>query len=199
MHPVQMSVEYEERRSRLTTFFRYFCVLPHSILAGLWAYAAYFVSFIAWFAILFTGRMPSGMFKFISSWLRYSARVNSYALLISDKFPPFNGDDPYSVDCTIQEPEKLSRVTTFFRWIMAIPTLFIILVFAIGVYVVLPITWLVIMITGRAPRGLVDFLTKFQRYATRATAYLLLVTDRYPNFEDAAPAPAKTNETAAAW
>ena len=49
------------------------------------------VFLIAWFAILFTGRYPSGMFGFVTGFLRYSTQVTCYQFLLTDRFPPFGG------------------------------------------------------------------------------------------------------------
>ncbi len=70
---------------------KWLLAIPHYIvLAILWA-AAVVVTVIAWFAIIFTGRYPRGMFQFVVGVGRWSLRVDSYAwLLITDRYPPFS-------------------------------------------------------------------------------------------------------------
>ena len=70
---------------------KWLLVIPHLIvLAFLWA-AAVVVVIIAWFAILFTGRYPRGMFDFVEGVLRWGQRVIAYGfLLVTDKYPPFS-------------------------------------------------------------------------------------------------------------
>ena len=70
---------------------KWLLVIPHLIvLLFLWA-AAVVVVIIAWFAILFTGRYPRGMFDFVEGVLRWGQRVIAYAfLLVTDKYPPFS-------------------------------------------------------------------------------------------------------------
>ena len=59
------------------------------VLAFLWL-AALFVVIAAWFAVLFTGRFPHGMFDFVVGVIRWHNRVVAYALiLITDQYPPF--------------------------------------------------------------------------------------------------------------
>ena len=51
---------------------------------------AFFAVIIAWFAILFTGRYPSGIFRFVEGVMRWHNRVIAYALvLVTDQYPPF--------------------------------------------------------------------------------------------------------------
>jgi hypothetical protein len=50
------------------------------------------ITVVAWFAILFTGRYPEGLYQFALGSLRWSTRANAYALLIVDEYPPFSLD-----------------------------------------------------------------------------------------------------------
>lgn len=70
---------------------KWFLAIPHYVvLAFLWI-AAFFVVIVAWFAILFTGRYPRGMFDFVEGVLRWQIRVAAYAfLLFTDVYPPFS-------------------------------------------------------------------------------------------------------------
>jgi hypothetical protein len=55
--------------------------------------AAFIVVIIAWFAILFTGRYPRGMFDFVVGYMRWCLRVEGYAILLTtDRYPPFSLD-----------------------------------------------------------------------------------------------------------
>jgi len=69
---------------------KWFLAIPHFVvLAFLWL-AALFVVIAAWFAVLFTGRFPRGMFDFVVGVIRWHNRVVAYALiLITDQYPPF--------------------------------------------------------------------------------------------------------------
>jgi hypothetical protein len=70
---------------------KWFLAIPHYIVLYFLAIAAWVCIIIAWFAILFTGRYPKGLFEFVVGVMRWGFRVEAYAfLLITDKYPPFS-------------------------------------------------------------------------------------------------------------
>src|SRR5436189_548726 len=81
----------ERDLNRFLPLVKWLLVIPHFIvLAFLWI-AVLFVVIIAWFAILFTGRYPRGMFDFVEGVVRWGQRVVAYAFtLVTDKYPPFS-------------------------------------------------------------------------------------------------------------
>lgn len=89
---------------------------------------------------------------------------------------------PYPVTFEMDYLEQRSRVTTFFRWILAIPHLFFAVVYAIAFEVVWIISWFALLFTARWPEGLHSFVCGFLRYITRLSAYLYLGVDAYPPF-----------------
>ena len=88
-YPVTVSIEYPEKLSRLSTFFRVFMVIPQWIVLYFLGIAASVVIIVSWFAILFTGKYPRWAFFFVSGYVRWYARVRSYYCLLTDKYPPF--------------------------------------------------------------------------------------------------------------
>ena len=186
-YPIHTRLEYHERASRLTTFFRIFMVIPHLFVLIFYAIAATVLSFIAWFAILFTGRYPEGMFGFQTGYLRYATRVRCYASLLTDQFPPFGAgspDDGYPIQVTAELPEHLSRLTTFFRYILQYPAYLVQLALSFLESLMAIVAWFVILVTGRVPRSIFEIMELPQRYYVRYTAYAqLLTTDRYPWFQ----------------
>jgi len=116
-YPARIRVEPEIlERNRLTTAFRIVLAIPHLILVGgpmaatlSWTWAgqeglrqdwgagggllgvvAAVSAIIAWFAILFTGRYPAGLYEFGVGVLRWNTRVEGYLLLLYDDYPPFS-------------------------------------------------------------------------------------------------------------
>jgi Domain of unknown function (DUF4389) len=78
-------------------------------------------------------------------------------------------------------PER-SRLTTFFRYLMAIPVFIVALFWGIAAWFTVIGAWFALVLTGRYPEGLYDFNTKVLRFQTRAASYLALLTDAYPPF-----------------
>ena len=70
---------------------KWFLAIPHYIVLAVLGVAAFICVVIAWFAIIFTGRYPRGLFDFVLGVNRWSLRVSAYMwLLITDKYPPFS-------------------------------------------------------------------------------------------------------------
>ena len=186
-YPIHFDVEHRDRYSRLTTFFRLILVIPHLFVVAVWAFLIEFVVVIAWFAILFTGRYPRGLFNFVVAFLSYSTRVSCYLYLLTDGFPPFGGGssgDGYPVQVSVDWPERLSRLTTFFRLIIAIPAYLVMYVLQLLGRLLALFAWFVVVFTGRLPKGLFEVMELPQRYQTRTTGYLMLLTDAYPWFQE---------------
>jgi len=70
---------------------KWFLAIPHYIVLVFLYVASFVVVVIAWFAILFTGRYPRGMFDFVEGVTRWGVRVVAYAFtLVTDRYPPFS-------------------------------------------------------------------------------------------------------------
>jgi hypothetical protein len=89
-YPVRLNIEYPERLSRLLIFVKWLLAIPHLLILALLGLVAFFVYVIGWFAILFTGRLPRGLFDFLVGYGRWGLRVNAYILLLRDEYPPFS-------------------------------------------------------------------------------------------------------------
>ena len=80
--------------------------------------------------------------------------------------------------------ERYSRLKTFFRVILAIPILILRYVMSLLLEVGAVAAWFVILVTGKMPRGLFDLMVLANSYTARSDAYLLLLTETYPPFQD---------------
>ena len=88
----------------------------------------------------------------------------------------------YPVTFEADYSDRRDRLTAFFRLILAIPLFIYLYVFGIAAAIAVIIAWFAIVITGRYPQGLYDFLAGFNRVAARMTAYTVLLCDPYPPF-----------------
>lgn len=188
---VSFNVDYVAKHSRLTTFFRFFTALPHMFVLMFYGLAAIVVVIVAWFALLFTGRYPEGMYSFVEGYVRYYARVYAYLYLVADPFPPFGGSvaDPYPAHLSLGPPKDgYSRVKVFFRAILAIP--FYIVAYLLNLIAELCafFAWFVIVITGKLPKGLHDAIIFGLSFNVRIYAYYYLLTEDWPKFTDDAVA-----------
>lgn len=194
MYPVAYEIDYAEQRSRLTTFFRLILVIPWAIVGIFWLLAALVAVVIAWFAIVFTGRYPQGLYDLAAKALRYYTRVNSFALLMTDAWPSFGGgEDPqYPARAAIAPPlAEYSRWKTLLRIFLLIPIVIVLYFVQLVSRAISVLAWLVIVVTGRLPRGIFDVMRFVLAYETRATAYEWLMTETYPPFSpDDEPTPA---------
>lgn len=90
---VHLDYTYPEVASELNRWLplvKWFLAIPHFIVLMFLDIAAVVVVIIAWFAILFTGRYPGGIFHFVEGVIRWHNRVIGYAfLLVTDQYPPF--------------------------------------------------------------------------------------------------------------
>jgi uncharacterized membrane protein len=91
---VQVEIVYPDAENDLNRWLplvKWLLAIPHYIVLVFLYIGAAVVVVIAWFAILFTGRYPRGMFDFVVGVLRWSLRVAAYAfLLVTDRYPPFS-------------------------------------------------------------------------------------------------------------
>jgi hypothetical protein len=185
-YPITFEADYVEERNRLTAFFRLLLAIPLAIWAYVYAIVATIVVVIAWFAIIFTGGYPESLYKFVADYLRFVTRVTGYAALLCDPYPSFGGsDDPaYPIRMEFDRLDGYSRAKTLFRIILAIPIVILRYIMGLLLEIGAVGAWIVIVITGKMPRGLFDLMVLANSYTARSDAYLLLLTETYPPFQD---------------
>ena len=106
-----VEVAYPESLSRgtllLKTFFGWLYVgLPHGFMLYFRALATYFVTFIAWWVILFTGKYPESWHRFNVGTLRWAMRVNLYMSYMTDDYPPFSGRPDEEINPQLAMPKN---------------------------------------------------------------------------------------------
>ncbi len=137
VYPVRVRGDLDPALSRWQWIIKWILAIPHYIVL-VFLYIAYFVvTVIAFFAILFTGRYPRGLFDFNVGVLRWGWRVRFYALSPAgtDRYPPFSlrSDDNYPADLDVEYPERLNRWMVLIKWwLLAIPQYLIVMAFTGG-------------------------------------------------------------------
>jgi hypothetical protein len=186
MYPISYDADAAlEGRNRLTSFLRDIVAIPWLIVAAIYGVVAEIAAVIAWFAIVFTGRYPEGIYNFNAGYLRMYSRTYSFLHLMSDEWPPFGGDEApdYPVRIGVAPPlDQYSRMKTGLRLIIGIPVWLLAIVQYLILTVCSIIAWFAILFTGKLPEGLFNPMRSALAYLTRSTAYFLLLTEDYPPF-----------------
>lgn len=211
-YPVTFDVERQlADRNRLTVGFRIILAIPQWLLvggpgpgisfgwggsgfglrwvsvvggSGVIGLAAGIMAIISWFAIVFTGSQPRGLWDFTNFFMRWRANAVAYMALLRDEYPPFGpGDGVYPVTFNVDGfPEERDRLSVGLRLIYAIPQLIVLFFLGIAWAVTVIIAWFAILFTGRYPEGLYGFGVGYMRWSLRVQAYVLLMRDEYPPF-----------------
>jgi hypothetical protein len=202
-YPVEFSVEYPDRElNRVTTGLRLIVAIPILILAasigggnGTWGSTGHtstvalgsaggLLFFPPLLMIVFRQKYPRWWFDWNLELLRFSNRIGVYLALMDDRYP--STDERQSVALEFPYPdakENLNRWLPLVKWLLAIPHYIVLFFLTIAAVIAVVIAWFAILLTGRYPRGLFDFVLGVLRWGNRVAGYaFILVTDEYPPF-----------------
>ena len=208
-YPARLELDYQEKLSRVTTFFRVILIIPIAIVLGILVGANQSTSMktnaagevistttttgigiigslflVTLLLILFRKRYPKWWFDFNLALHRFALRVSSYFLLLTDRYPSTEDEQNIHLDLDYPNAQTdLMRGMPLVKWFLAIPHYVILFFLWIAAYVVTVVAWFAILFTGRYPRGLFDFVVGVIRWTWRVQSYaILLATDKYPPF-----------------
>ena len=193
-YPVRFSVDYPGRElNRLQTAFRVFTVIPIAIVfASIGGYSSggdfgggSATTTIAvggtgllflppLLMIVFRQKYPRWWFDWNLELLRFTNRVGVYFALMDDRYP--STDDQQAVHLDFGFPDAklgLNRWLPLVKWFLAIPHYVILVFLYVGVLFAVIGAWFAILVTGRYPRGLFDFVEGVIRWHNRVVGYAL--------------------------
>ncbi len=202
-YPVRFAVDYPERElNRLTTAFRIFTVIPIAIVIGTiagysarWGTSASGTGEVAiggtgllflppLLMIVFRQKYPRWWFDWNLQLLRFANRVGVYLALMDDSYP--STDEEQAVHLEFAYPDArngLNRWLPLVKWFLAIPHYIVLFFLYIGAFFAAIVAWFAILISGRYPRGIFDYIEGVIGWHNRVAGYaFILVTDRYPPF-----------------
>ena len=200
-YPVQLSIDYPETSNRLSVLLRIILIIPIAIVAAAVsgaiitgipdldeALAPFFVGGYIFLGpllmILFRKKYPRWWFDWNLALARFSTRIEAFLLLLREEYPSTDEEQAVRLDIEYPDVENdLNRFLPIIKWLLAIPHYILLIVLGLMALVVTILAWLLILILGRYPQGMFDFVVGVIRWATRVGAYMwLLTTDQYPPF-----------------
>jgi hypothetical protein len=195
--------------SRWLWLVKMFLAIPHYVVLVMLWIAFVLATVVAGVCILFTGRYPRRLFDFNVGVLRWNWRVGFYvyAALGTDRYPPFTlARTDYPAEIEVAYPAQLSRGLVLVKWVLAVPHLMIVALIVSDVvlypwsagsaanaaslpasgYSVLNLlvvaAGVFLLITGKYPRSLFNFVMGINRWLYRVLIYVALLSDEYPPF-----------------
>jgi roadblock/LC7 domain-containing protein len=187
-YPAQIELNRDYEVAHWRPLVNWLLAIPQLIVVYVLGIVFQIVTIIAFFTVLFTKKIPTGIFGVLALYLRYSWRVESFALFMRNEYPPFTfettaadpGTDPAVY--AIEEPGELNRWLPLVKWLLAIPHYIVLLFLFIAVFFVKLVAFFAVIFTARYPEGLRDFVVGVFRWQLRVQSYVSFMTDVYPPF-----------------
>jgi hypothetical protein len=185
-HPLTFELDHPLEMDRWRVF-QFILAIPQLIVGSLLQQVEQFLALIAALAIIFTRKIPNGIFNFMVMTGRYGARTSSYAAFMRKPYPPFTfdmepldpGGDP--VRYTLPQQPEYKRWAPIYKWFILIPWYIVGIVYGIGAIFVMIVAWFAVLFTAKWPAGMRDYVVKVMRYWYRVQSYIVL-SDVRPAF-----------------
>ena len=203
-YPARLTIDRPDTLDRVTTLLRFLWIIPIGVILALVSgdrstavtisetgervrnsgtSIVFSIATATALMLLFRQRYPRWWFDFQIALARFSYRVGAYALLLRDEYPSTEDEQAVHLELDYPDAKRLSNWLPLVKWILAIPHYIVLAILLVGVVVAVVIAWFAILIGGRYPRSLFDYVVGVGRWFLRVQAYaIFLVTDRYPPF-----------------
>ena len=179
--PIELVVEDDVRRSRVTVFLRLVLAAPHVAVLAVWSVAALGAAVLNWVATSAAGRSPAVLHRFLAGFVRYATRVTAYLYLVGGPFPDFTLARPYAVDAEVGPPVRQRRWRALLRPLLALPAFVLASVLHVVMACVAFAAWFAAIATARMPAGMRELSAYCLRYQAETVGYLVLLTERSPS------------------
>ncbi len=203
-YPVNVTIAPSQPQNRWKVGFRILLAIPALIIGSAlvsgsarsygfnYSYGlAGIAAFLGWFVAIAQARLPRGLRDLVTYGLSYSAQLDAYLFLLTDVYPDSNPltalpDLPVRaaspIELEVGAGLERSRLTVFFRLLLAIPHLIWLTLWGLVAYLAAIVNWFATLITGASPLALHRFLAAYVRYQNHVYAYLFLIADPFPGF-----------------
>ena len=184
-YAVVTEFDHQDEYRRFLPIVKGLLLIPHWFLLMFVFIGAFFAIVYSWFAVLFTGRYPQGVHRFLIGTTRWMTRASAYAMLMTDAYPPFgfDHDDAYPARFEATHTEEIDRWRPLVQWILAYPYTLVAGILVFIAYVCVFIAFWSILFTKRFPKSLFDFIVVAFRWQNRGNVYALFMVDKYPPWE----------------
>lgn len=187
-YPASFELNPPERVERWRVFGNTVLAIPHFMVLYVLLLFSLLIDVLSWIAIVLTAKLPVGLARVNCMLIRYAARVGAFVNFTRSSYPPFdfygstrdNGNDPDVVVNFEPELEGRSRVSVFFRIVMLIPLIFVAVFWGFLHFLAIGVASFAVLIFGRWPEGLLNFVVGVNRFNVRISAYAGLLTDKFP-------------------
>ncbi|MBF9068779.1 DUF4389 domain-containing protein [Streptacidiphilus fuscans] len=177
----ELDVPEPGAQRRWTVLLRWLLLIPQWIVLTILGILGFLAVVVGWFAALVLGRLPGPIHSYLAGLLVYQTRVQSYAMLLVDRYPPFAFDAPeHPVQVELRPATSLNRLAVFFRLLLMIPAGIVQGLVTQGWYVVGFFLWLITLVLGRLPRPAFEATAATVRFSLRFQAYASMLTPAYP-------------------
>lgn len=172
----------------LGVMIRWILLIPHFIVLTFYGLVVALLQLVVWIPVLVNGRYPAWGYAIVGGFIRWTTRVQAYAILAAAAYPPLSTGGRHDVDVRWDESQAIARwagiplLGVWIRSILLIPHLVILYFLGIAVGALGFVTWIPVLLTGRYADWAYRIIGGYVRWQNRTLCYAFLMTGPYPPF-----------------